>query len=331
MIPDRIVRVVKEVNNVILVTHINPDGDALGSLFGFAEILRSLGKEVLCYLEEPVSHIWGFLPDCDRPVCNITEVQRFADSAGDDVAIISLDCGSAERLGKNQEELLQIEPFLVIDHHRGHERYGTDLWLEPDRSSTGEMVYVLAQELKASISADCAYNLYVAICTDTGSFRYDSTTATTMRIAADLLEKGADPAKAASNIYDNYSLARLRLMERVLATLELHKSEQLAFIHVTREMLEQTGAEEGDTEGFINYPRSLKSVQVAVFFKEMMDNVVSVSMRAKGTCDVAKIAALFGGGGHRNAAGCRFFDSALDQVRTKVLSAVSDALTNPEN
>jgi len=326
VIPDRIRQTIGQVNHVILVTHMNPDGDALGSLFGFAEMLRSLDKKVLCYLEEPVSHIWDFLPGCNQAVIDINEVKQFAGSAGGDVAIISLDCGSAERLGRHKDQLLAIEPFLVIDHHRGHERYGTDLWLEPDRSSTGEMIYLLGKELGASVSADCAENLYVAICTDTGSFRYDSTSSTTMRIAADLLDRGVNPAEAAANIYDNYSLARLRLMEQVLSTLELYQSEQLAFIHVTREMVDSTGAVEGDTEGFINYPRSLQSVKVAVFLKEAKDGVVGVSMRAKGECDVAAIAALFGGGGHRNAAGCRFFDSTLEQVREQMLSKLSDAL-----
>lgn len=328
MIPDRIRQTIKQVNHVILVTHMNPDGDALGSLFGFADMLRSLDKKVLCYLDEPVSHIWDFLPDSDQAVIDINEVNQFAASAGGDIAIISLDCGSAERLGRHKDELLAIKPFLVIDHHRGHERYGTDLWLEPDRSSTGEMVYILGQELGMAVSAECAENLYVAICTDTGSFRYDSTTSTTMRIAADLFDRGVNPAKAASNIYDNYSLARLRLMEQVLSTLELYQAEQLAFIHVTREMVDKTGAAEGDTEGFINYPRSLRSVKVAVFLKEIKDGVIAVSMRAKGEYDVAEIAALFGGGGHRNAAGCRFFDSTLEQVREKVLGELGNMLTD---
>ncbi len=326
MIPDRIRQKIEQINCVILVTHMNPDGDALGSMFGFAEMLRSLGKNVLCYLEEPVSHIWKFLPGCQRAVIDIDAVKQFAASADGDLAIVSLDCGSAERLGRHKDELLAVKPFLVIDHHRGHERYGTDLWLESARSSTGEMIYKLGQELGATISAECAENLYVAICTDTGSFRYDSTTSTTMRIAADLLDRGVNPAKTASNIYDNYSLARLRLMEQVLSTLELHRSGQLAFIHVTREMMDNTGASDGDTEGFINYPRSLRSVKVAVFLKEMKDGVIAVSMRAKGECDVAAIAAWFGGGGHRNAAGCRFFDSTLEQVREQMLTKLGNAL-----
>lgn len=326
MIPEQITRTIQEYGHFVLVTHVRPDGDALGSLLGLAEVLQSLGKKVFSYLDEPVSPLWDFLPAWEKTSVEISELQQFAAMAGDDLAVISLDCGSAERLGRNKDELLAIQPFLVIDHHLAHQKYGDMLWLEPECSSTGEMVYGLAMELGVEISSACAYNLYVAICTDTGSFRYDSTTSATMRIAADLLERGVNPAEVASRVYDNYSLQGLRLMEKVLATLQLYESQQLAVIFVTREMFEMTGASEDDIEGFINYPRALRSVQVAVFLKEGRDEVVSVSLRAKGTCDVAQVAASFGGGGHRNAAGCRFFGSSLEQVRELVVSNLRDAL-----
>ena len=329
MIPEQISRTIRDVGHFILVTHIRPDGDALGSLFGLADILKSLDKNVFCYLQDPLPAMWDFLPDRQQVSLEFSELEQFVTKAGGDIAIISLDCGSADRLGRHKDGLLAVKPFMVIDHHIAHQPYGDILWLEPNRSSTGEMVYELAMEIGAEISYACAFDLYVAICTDTGSFRYDSTTPATMRIAADLLERGVKPEEVACRVYDNYSLQRLKLMEKVLATLQLHESQQLAVIYVTREMFEETGASENDAEGFINYPRSLRSVRVAVLLKEGKDGVVFVSMRAKGTCDVARVAGIFGGGGHRNAAGCRFFGSSIDLACKELLPVLRDALDAP--
>ena len=201
-------------------------------------------------------------------------------------------------------------------------------WIEPDCSSTGEMVYELAQVLGADISTTCAINLYVAISTDTGSFRYESTTARTLIIAADLVDRGVRPDEVASHLHENFSFQRLKLMELVLSTLKLYESGQLAFIQVTRDMFEKSGANFQDVEGFIDYPRSLRSVKVAAFMKEGKDCQVSVSLRAKGECDVAEVAQSFGGGGHRNAAGFRFMGKTVDDAQAEVLAALTKALRN---
>jgi phosphoesterase RecJ-like protein len=163
----------------------------------------------------------------------------------------------------------------------------------------------------------------VAICTDTGSFRFDSTHARTFEIAAKLLEAGVNPAEVSCKIYDNYSVARLKLLQLVLATLTLYASDQIACIHVTRDMFETSGAALQDIEGFIDYPRSLQTVKVAVFIKEVQPGHIAVSLRAKGQCDVAEIAKMFNGGGHRNAAGFRFAGKNLAEVRTEVLRVLS--------
>lgn len=188
------------------------------------------------------------------------------------------------------------------------------------------MVYELALHLGAEVSTDAAFCLYVAIVTDTGSFRYESTSPRTMRIAADLLEKGVHPDEVSEGVYDNYTLARLRLMEMVLATLEVRAGGNVGLIRVTEEMYSRSGAGREDSEGFINFPRSLRSVKVAGFIKESNDGTVSVSLRAKGEVDVALIAASFGGGGHKNAAGFRFADKTIDDVQALVLKALKDAL-----
>ena len=182
------------------------------------------------------------------------------------------------------------------------------------------MVFDLAEALGAEISRDAAFCLYTAIVSDTGSFKYASTTARTMQIAAELIDKGVEPAKVAGRLYDNYTISRLELLKYVLDTLQLHDNGSLAMIHVTREMYEKTGALEEETENFINYPRSLGTVKVAAFLKETKDGRISVSLRSKGIQhDVAAVARQFGGGGHRNAAGFKMAGITLEEVRRRLL------------
>jgi phosphoesterase RecJ-like protein len=325
-IPEALVQAVNEVGNIVLFTHVHPDGDALGSLFGLADLLLESGKKVFCFLEEPVTHLYDFLPGCDLASCSLDDLEIFIEAASGDLMAMALDCGDVDRLGLHQQKFLQIRPFGVIDHHLSHKDFGTMRWVESSRSSTGEMVYELARTLGMEITYRAAYNLYVAICTDTGSFRYDCTGARTLYIAAELVEKGVRPDEVGGHLFDNFSRERLKLMELVLATMTLHESDQVAFIHVTRQMLVKSGATMQDVEGFIDYPRSLKSVKIAVFLKEGSGGQVSVSMRAKGECDVAAIARSFDGGGHRNAAGFRLSDTSIDAVRLQVRERVSRVL-----
>lgn len=325
-IPEPLLNHLRKAANVVLLTHSHPDGDALGSLFACAAILEGIGKKVFCFLEEPVSHHYDFLPEKERACSDFEEYQRFVTTHAADLVVVGLDCGDDDRLGKLKGAFLAIEPFVVIDHHRSHRPFGTVSWVDPCRSSTGEMVYELALALSAPISFNCAYNLYVAICTDSGSFRYECTTSRTMQIAAELLELGVRPEEVGSHLYDKYSVERLKLMEMVLSTIALYANDQIAFMHVTGEMLRQSGATIQDVEGFVDLPRSLYSVKVAVLIKETGNDVIAVSMRAKGQCDVARVAKEFDGGGHRNAAGFRLHGRTVDEVRAAVKEALSRAL-----
>ncbi len=326
IIPEQLLAEIQSATNIVLLTHSHPDGDALGSLFALADILDSLGKKVFCYLEEPVSHHYDFLPDTQRAESSLEAFRNFVGGAGHDIIMIGLDCGDDDRLGKSKSEFLQIEPFLVIDHHRSHRAFGTISWVDPCRSSTGEMIFELAQALGAPISYNCAYNLYVAICTDTGSFRYECTTPRTMHIAAELLEKGVRPEEVGSHLYDKYTVERLKLMEMVLATIVLCAEDQIAFMHVSQKMLRESGATIQDVEGFVDLPRSLYSVKVAVLIKETGNNLIAVSMRAKGQCDVAEVAKVFDGGGHRNAAGFRCQGRTLQEVQSDIREALCKVL-----
>ena len=321
--------ILEEKSRIILATHVNPDGDALGSLLGLASILESKGKEVFRFLEEPVSPLYQFLPGVDKVQTSVHELKSFAAVAPTETAAVALDCGDSRRLGDLADELLKITPFLVIDHHLSNNGFGTVSWVDPRSSSTGEMVFDLAQELRGTLTVDIAQCLYTAILTDTGSFRYETTSAHTFAVAGELVGLGVRPEQVATRVFDNYSPQRLRLLELVLSTLELYANDRIAFIHVSRIMYEKTGTTQDDTEGFINFPRSITSVEVAVFLKEIEDGRVSVSLRAKGGCDVAAIAARFGGGGHRNAAGFRK-KGTLESVHSMLLPAIEKALATGE-
>ncbi len=318
--PDQaVLEAVKSKGHILLATHFNPDGDALGSLLGLAEILEGTGKKVLRYLEEPVSHLYRFLPGCGQIQTDLAKVREFVTQAKNDFLTVCLDCGDAKRLGKYNSELTGFRPLVVIDHHKGNEGFGDGVWIEPHRSSTAEMVYDLAMALGASVSTRAAECLYTAINTDTGSFRYESTSSHTFAVAGQLVSRGVRPELIASNLYDNYTLGRLRLMQEVLATLEMHDRDRIAIIRVSQKMLERTFTTMEDTEYFINLPRAVSSVRVAVFLKEVEPNHISVSLRAKGQCDVSLVAAQFGGGGHRNASGFRIKGQDMEGVRDALL------------
>ena len=318
---EQIIRAIRTAKTILVATHVFPDGDALGSQLGLSNILEGMGKKVIRYSEEPVSYLYDFLPDCHKLVCGLPDLNQ-VDCA------IALDCGDCFRLGKAAEALLTVRPLIVIDHHAGHKEFGDIRWVESGRASTGDMVYELAKALGAEISRDGAYCLYTAIVADTGSFKYASTTAETFAIAGELVTLGVNPEHVARKLFDNFTESRLHLLQAVLSTMELFAEGKLALITATRLMFEKAGAGPEDSESFINYPRALTSVKIAVFIKEK-EGGVGVSMRSKGTSyDVADVARRLGGGGHRNAAGCNFRNGeTLEEVRDRVFALLLPLVT----
>jgi len=317
--PDAVVESLRQAKNILVATHVFPDGDALGSLLALGDILESLGKKVYLYCEESDSHLYGFMPGCEKVRNLLPELMSFD-------AAIAVDCGDRYRLGRAEVTFSDIHPFIVIDHHAGHKEFGDISWVEADRSSTGEMIFDLAMALGAEISYDAAYCMFAAIVSDTGSFKYESTSVYTFQVASQLLSRGVVPSEVAGKLFDNYSVNRLLLLEKVLGSLELYESGTIAMIFATHAMFVESGAKKEDTDDFINLPRALRSVKVAAFFKETEDNHIKVSLRAKGECDVSQVAAKFGGGGHRNAAGYKKDDSTIAEVRSELFEELQNRL-----
>lgn len=318
-VPSQVTDALRRADNILVASHVFPDGDALGSQLGLGDILESLGKKVYYYCEEFVASMYEFMPGSEKLRNELPDIAQFD-------AAVAVDCGDRFRLGHERQTLLQIHPFVVIDHHAGHRDFGDVSWVESDRSSTAEMVFDLATALNADLSYNAAYCLYTAIVSDSGSFKYDSTSAYTFQVASNLLNRGVIPSEVAGKLYDNYSVNRLHLLEKVLGSLELYGDGQIAYITATNEMFAASGAKYEDTEEFINLPRALRSVKVAAFFKETADDQIKVSLRAKGECDVSQVAANYGGGGHRNAAGYRVQDKALPEVKDQLLREIKRRL-----
>jgi phosphoesterase RecJ-like protein len=318
-IPDQITEALRQAKSVIIASHVFPDADAIGSQLALGNILESLGKKIFYYCEEFVSSLYEFMPGSEMLDKNLPDISQFD-------AAVAVDCGDRFRLGHEADTLLQIHPFIVIDHHAGHREFGDMSWVEANRSSTAEMVFDLALALNADISYNAAYNLYAAIVSDTGSFKYESTSAYTFNVASYLLNRGVVPSEVAGKLFDNYSVKRLRLLEKVLGSLELYSEGQIAVISATNEMFEEIGAKREYTEEFINLPRAVRSVKVAVLLKENQDGYIKVSLRAKGECDVSLTASKFGGGGHRNASGYRAKDKTLDEVKEDLLQELRQRL-----
>ena len=318
-VPSQIIEALLKANNVLIVSHVFPDGDALGSQLALAEIFESLGKKTYCYCQEFVLAMYEFLPGSEKVKYELPEISQFD-------AAVAVDCGDRFRLGHSMDTLLQIHPFIVIDHHAGHREFGDMDWIEADRSSTGEMIFDLALALNGDITYNAAYCLYTAIVSDSGSFKYDTTSAYTFQVASHLLNRGVMPSDVAGKLFDNYSVNRLRLLEKVLGSLELSANGQIAIISATNEMFEASGAKREDTEEFINLPRALRSVKVAAFLKETQEGFIKVSLRAKGECDVSQVALKYGGGGHRNAAGYRVEDKTMAAIREELLHELKQRL-----
>ncbi len=318
-VPSQITEALRQADNVLIVSHVFPDGDALGSQLALGEILESLGKKAYYYCEEFVSTMYEFMPGSEKLKHDLPDISVID-------AAVAVDCGDRFRLGHEMDTLLHTHPFIVIDHHAGHRDFGDISWVEANRSSTAEMIFDLALALNADISYNAAFCLYTAIVSDSGSFKYESTSAYTFHVASHLLNRGVIPSEVAGKLFDNYSVHRLQLLEKVLGSLELHADRQIAVITATNEMFETTGAKREDTEEFINLPRGLRSVKVAAFFKETFDGYIKVSLRAKGECDVSQVASKFGGGGHRNAAGYRVQDKTLAEVSEELLQELERRL-----
>lgn len=310
--PEELLSFLKGEDRFLLATHEKPEGDALGSTLAFASALRAVGKTVFIYDRDPVPELFRFLPGW-------AEFLTALPAAASDMAVVLLDCGHPSRAG------LDGVPFrmsLVIDHHRTEFSFGDAAWVEPDCPATGLMVHAIIKALGVEITKDMAVNLYTAVATDTGIFRYDNTSAEALEVCAELVRAGAEPARVAECVYETWTPGRMRLLALALQTLDMR--DGAVAMTISHDMFRSTGTSLEDVENFTAFPRMLKGARAAALFSEVEPGVVKASLRSKGGMDVRLIAEGFGGGGHRNAAGYRMKTSP-DEAKELFFRTVFEA------
>ena len=311
-----IARELKNKQRFLLATHVNPDGDAIGSLGALALVLEGMGKQVLAFCQDEVPGFLQFLPYSDRIVREIPRPDEF------DVAV-ALDCGELDRIGNTAKVLQSVQKIIHIDHHSSGDGFGHLNLVRPECSSTAEILFEIFQAIPVALESQAAENIYTAILTDTGSFRFANTTARALAIAAEMVSLGVAPDKVAGEVYENISPERLRLLALSLNTLTIRSNGRLTALQVSRQMFEETGTTAAETDGFVNYPRAINGAEVAIFFREMDSGLVNVSLRSRGRQNVAEFARIYDGGGHHNAAAFRC-QGPLAEVVEKVLAAAEE-------
>jgi phosphoesterase RecJ-like protein len=321
--PEDLLRRVRQGNRFLLTSHVNPDGDAIGSELGLARLLRRMGKGAVVWNRDETPTIYRPLPGSERIHVGAEPPAGFPDVFD---AIIVLECPSPDRTGI--EQYLGERPVVNIDHHLGNQHYGTINWVDTAAPAVGEMIYRLAQGLKVTLEPETASCLYLTLVTDTGGFRFSNATPVAFEAAASLVRDGAHPEQVAQWLYECTPLPVLRLVGEMLQTVQVHEGGRIASARLTQEMFARVGAAPGDSEGLIDYPRSIAGVEAVALVREREDGTHKVSLRSRGEVDVEKIARQHGGGGHRNAAGFAL-EGDGEEVRKRVVELLSAALSAP--
>jgi phosphoesterase RecJ-like protein len=293
---NEIAGILKDKRTFLLATHIDPDADGIGSMLALGLAFIHAEKEVVLFTKEPVPSPINSLKGSDRIV-------HSRDSTKDFDAVVVLDCADRNRVSGFKDCLEGLKPLINIDHHETNSHFGDLNLVDTGSSSTGELVFHLIKLAGLPISFDVAENLFAAIQTDTGSFRYNNTTPECLNIAAELMSYGVKPWALSRRIMDGYGRSRLRLLEMALGTARFYHEGKVGIMMVTREMFEKARAERVDSERFVDYPRYVLGVEIAALIRQTGENEYKFSMRSNGDVNVARLASRFGGGGHSRAAG----------------------------
>ena len=310
----------REHDDYLVVSHVQPDGDAVSSTAAVGWMLERLGKSFLMMNEGPVpSRLHGLWRCEDIAGCGEGAPARQYRYA------IAVDCADFERLGTVRSWLAPDCQLLNIDHHATNDGFGAVNLVKPDAAATAEILYELHQHMNLPLEPEVATAFYTGLLTDTGGFRYANTSPRAMEIAADLLRAGVRGAELAELLLERMSIGQMRMIQRGLSRLQFSEDSRVSWLWVTSEDLEETGASNEDLEGLVNYPRNIEGVEVGILFKENGVKSVKASMRSGGIVNVAEIARSLGGGGHARAAGVRLtipLADAMDLVIARVRQAL---------
>ncbi len=303
---------------ILVLPHVNMDGDTLGSSVALCRALRLSGREAMVLIDEAIPDNLRFLDhgECAADPEAMKEVEL----------CVAVDCSDLHRLGSRKDSFLRAPRKICVDHHETNDSFADLNYIEPFTAATGEIIYRLLSRMsdtcgKELIDREAAEAIYAAIVTDTGNFQYSNTTAQTHLIAADLFGKGIDHSGVSVELYQNMRAERLMLQTKALETMEFFCQGHVNLAYVTQDMLKETGAAMDETEGVVETLRNIRNVEISIFLKEHAPEEIKVSFRAKSFGNVASISAAFGGGGHKKAAGCTIrkpLKEAIELVRKEV-------------
>jgi bifunctional oligoribonuclease and PAP phosphatase NrnA len=311
----RIIDAIRPRQRFVISSHSRPDGDSIGSQLAMAYALTELGKDVVVVNKDgapgPILQFPG--------VANIVIANEVSEAF--DAAII-MECSDLDRTGVSG---LDRSFVINIDHHPGNTGFGDINWFDSSASACGEMVFELVRALGVRMAAEIATHVYLAILTDTGSFHYSGITPRTFDICKQTLEAGVDPVQVARMVYDSNHMGRLKLFGSVLSAMQIDPSGRIAIVYVDHAMARAAGGTYEDTEGLVNLPLTVKEVEAVVFFKQEKGDEYRVSLRSKGEIDIGAVAKEYGGGGHKNAAGCTVRGN-IDELRRSIVDKVEHAI-----
>jgi phosphoesterase RecJ-like protein len=311
----QVVELIENKNNFAITTHVRPDGDGVGSSLGLCWLLRSLDKSAEVILRDEIPASYAQLPGADK-------IKRVAEVNGKYDAIFVIECSDITRPGIKG---LENQVTVNIDHHATSEHFGTINWIDQTASAVGEMIYNLCKAIGGRITKEIAECVYLALVTDTGSFHFPNTTERTLKVASELIKVGVKPAQISEAVYNSYPWSRIELMRQVLATVRRNDAGNIAWLRQTLEMSENADAVDGDNNGFVIIPLADNEVEAVVYMREVQPNAYRVSLRSKDGVNVARVAEKFGGGGHKNAAGCRV-EGDWDEREKEIVAALIEAV-----
>lgn len=306
----KIIQTLKNENKFYIISHMLPDGDSIGSLLAMAEGLRSLGKEITAFTPGHIPNKYSFLHGSNF-------VKNSPELKDNDITVLVLDSSDLDRLGDFKDTVKASKNIINIDHHITNQNYGDLNLVNPDAAATGEIVYYLLKEIGAQITRQTAESLYVAISTDTGSFKYDNTTARTHRVIAELLETGISPAVLSLKVFDERPLSFYILLKEALSSLEVYEDRRIAVMSLSKDIRERCGSTTDDLEGIVNYTRNIEGVELGIMFYVEGEHEIKVGFRSR-QLDVSLLAGKLNGGGHARAAGCRIY-ADFESVKNRVM------------
>ncbi len=315
-----------EQNSTFLVTtHVNPDADAIGSQIALCKILSKLGKKAYAINHSPNPYYLEFLDD-EGIVTRYEKELHDPVIASCDVIIVA-DLNSVNRTVRMEKAIRESKGMKIcIDHHQNPENFFAYKFCSTDYCATGEIIFDFIKETGITeLDFGIAQNLYAAIMTDTGSFRFERTSPKIHRIAAELLEKGVNPTYVYDRIYDQSRICKVKLLGESLAEIQFNEEKNMSWMIINKEMIERTCADEAEVDGFVNFCMSIENIKIGILFFELKDGI-KISFRSKGEIPVNRLAAEFGGGGHTNASGARMFGVQLEECIKRILPAAEKYL-----